>query len=40
MLSSDYPRHTRHSNEELLAALSIDQAERIPWSNAAEWYRL
>jgi hypothetical protein len=38
LLSSDYPHMTNHGNDELLAALTPEQAERVRWSNAADWY--
>jgi predicted TIM-barrel fold metal-dependent hydrolase len=38
LFSSDYPHATNHGNDELLAALTPEHADRVRWSNAADWY--
>jgi predicted TIM-barrel fold metal-dependent hydrolase len=40
MFGSDYPHRYPHGNEELLAALSDEQRERVLWRNASDWYGL
>jgi predicted TIM-barrel fold metal-dependent hydrolase len=40
LYGSDYPHRYAHGNDELLAALSPEQAEQIRCGNAAAWYRL